>query len=78
MQALSDELYFDRRLLVTHLPTFLFCIYNFIWLLGGTWHTGDFSRCISVWYGQYRTVDTEKSVVWEHFYEMGMRQTLQM
>ena len=49
--------------------SFLYCIYHFICLLGGTWHTGDFSQCISDWYGQYRTVDTGKSVVLEHFYE---------
>ena len=35
MPGLNGELYFDRRLPVTHLPTgFLYCIYHFIWLLG--------------------------------------------
>ena len=77
MPGFNSELYFDRR---RHPPTnsFLYCIYHFIWLLGGTWHTGDFSRCISVWYGQNRTVDTEKSVVLAHFYETGLRQTLHL
>ena len=61
------------------LPTYqqlLYRIYHFIWLLGCTWHTGHFSRCISVWYGQHRTVDTGKSVVLAQFYETGLRQTL--
>ena len=70
MPALSDELYFDRRLPVTHLPK-VFCsalIILFGWLVAcGIWESsvGVFLFDMdNIW-----QVDTGKSVVFEHFYE---------
>ena len=70
MPALSDELYFDRRLPVTHLPK-VFCS-AFIILFGCLVACGIRESSVGVLQfdmGNIWQVDTGKSVVLEHFYE---------
>ena len=70
MPALSDELYFDRRLPVTHLPK-VFCSV-FIILFGCLVACGIRESSVGVFLfdmGNIWQVDTGKSVVFEHFYE---------
>ena len=78
MPGFNGELYFDRRLPVTHLPT-VFCTV-FIILFRCLVARGI--REISVGVFQFDMgkigLDTEKSVVLAHFYETGLRQTLHL